>query len=413
MRKTFVLIIVVFFISGIVMAENSFRQKSVITISNPTQNTVWKTGKSYNINWALNGSNSSMTILLIQHLETLARPKIITITEKTNNDGNFVWTVPKNLKSGKYFVRIRTLNGKVEGDSKIFKIERFILVNDVFLDKILFMKVLKPDYGSYWDMGKTYKIKWDTNAKGLIHINLYTYNKNFVRSIATGPKLTNGKQYPWPIPSDLNIGKYKIKISTLDNKVSEFSEKFTIRGSLTTNKYTVPVVFTSNKRKTIRKADDTNMDCPSHVDPGPKKMRVGHATLATENLTCKTFYRSYAYFDLTSFAGKGFLKKASIVTTKIAGGQYGGAYPNVLDEKWNGNALALFNVKTHRETSTSSGYGNESWRKFTNTVRSWIAYPDLNYGVVFTVFNEDGLQSGWNSIRHYTVRLELEFVEAE
>ena len=143
MKKVVIVAIIALFFSGLLFPSRNLGRKKVITINNPIQSSVWKTGFSYTIRWSLPGDTSLLSISLIPQQNRATGLMITPITAKTNNDGNYLWKIPGTIKSGKYIIRISTLNGKIFGNSKGFEIRKKMHAASHELSKIIFMKVLK------------------------------------------------------------------------------------------------------------------------------------------------------------------------------------------------------------------------------------------------------------------------------
>ncbi len=92
-----------------------------ITILTPDSSSVWKTGTSQNINWTSTGNISNVKIELYKEgvLE-------LEIVASTDNDGNFIWAVPKELKtSDQYQIKIiDASNPSIFALSDYFKIKK-------------------------------------------------------------------------------------------------------------------------------------------------------------------------------------------------------------------------------------------------------------------------------------------------
>ncbi|HLF35183.1 MAG TPA: GPI anchored serine-threonine rich family protein [Cyclobacteriaceae bacterium] len=90
------------------------------TITLPTSSDKIKKGKLMTINWTGGNVGERVKIELIQTTGTAA-----TISESVGNQGNYTWTVPKNLKPSKnYKVRItNTSDALSQGLSKAFSIK--------------------------------------------------------------------------------------------------------------------------------------------------------------------------------------------------------------------------------------------------------------------------------------------------
>ncbi len=90
-----------------------------LTVTSPTSLTPWSRGAAVTINWTKGGpQNASVRIQLWRNTS-----KVKDISVKTDNDGNYNWVVPSGMaaRSG-YFVRVKTVDGRVKDDSEKFSI---------------------------------------------------------------------------------------------------------------------------------------------------------------------------------------------------------------------------------------------------------------------------------------------------
>jgi hypothetical protein len=114
--------------------------------------------------------------------------------------------------------------------------------------------VMNPAQDSTWEWGKSYPIQWKSwpSVLGLLKIVLYGEKGNQVQQI--GMNQDNGT-YNWKVPSNIPNGKYFIKISTWDNKVSGDSKPFYISdgkvivGQLITGFFPISTITVTNPGK--------------------------------------------------------------------------------------------------------------------------------------------------------------------
>ena len=94
-------------------------------ITNPTSSSSFKPGKQMSINWVGGSSNEKVQIDLMR-----MGSKVVTINNNMNNQGSFVWTIPKNIKAGRgYQIEITNLDDPDKtGTSKAFKIKKFPMI---------------------------------------------------------------------------------------------------------------------------------------------------------------------------------------------------------------------------------------------------------------------------------------------
>jgi len=102
----------------------------------------------------------------------------------------------------------------------------FLISADVY-------KIIKPDSSSKWARGSTKLIKWDKKRDPYpdIKIRLYTSpGKVIVMDITKSH--TNSESFSWKIPAGVALGKYFVKVNTLDNSNWGESKPFEIKKAL-------------------------------------------------------------------------------------------------------------------------------------------------------------------------------------
>ena len=103
----------------------------------------------------------------------------------------------------------------------------FVLVFIVAVSYSQSITVTNPHSGDTWYKGQTYTIRWtksgtmDTNVK----IRLM---QNGTKILGITDSTANDGTFNWPIPSNLASGTYYIRVKTVDNKVYDDGEPFTI-----------------------------------------------------------------------------------------------------------------------------------------------------------------------------------------
>ena len=116
MIRTIVFIIVLGF-------SFSFLNSQTITITSPKAGSNWYYGKSYTISWTKTGSMHEF--VKIRLLNETGTTKILEISNRTINNGNFRnWKVPDSIPSGKYVIRVKTVDDAVSDDSGKFNISK-------------------------------------------------------------------------------------------------------------------------------------------------------------------------------------------------------------------------------------------------------------------------------------------------
>lgn len=183
-----------------------------IVVTAPGLGDLWEKRKTYAITWDRPGEqNANVRIKLYNSAGTL----VLTLTSSTANDGSFDWLVPSTLATGKYFVRVQTLDNLLRDDSGVFQ----VIVPTI--------TVTSPNAASVWLKGTSETITWtgkgtlDANVK--IHLYQGTAKK---LEISTGTE--NDGSFEWAVPASLAAGKYIVRVITLDGKVTGKSAEFKI-----------------------------------------------------------------------------------------------------------------------------------------------------------------------------------------
>ncbi len=111
-----------------------------IRIKSPRSNDVWYKGKTYRIKWKAAGIPAG-TLMKINIYKDLIAPsnlkQQLTCTSKVSKNLFQMesWTIPTNFESGRYYIRIKTDNGSVYGDSAAFIISIPLVKNGNLITK--------------------------------------------------------------------------------------------------------------------------------------------------------------------------------------------------------------------------------------------------------------------------------------
>ncbi len=239
-----------------------------ITILSPTQNSSWDIGSTLKIQWKVVAPTPIFHVLLkapgMADASTsgAGEPAVATIAayQKMQPDPqgffNWDWQIPPYITPGDYIVKVRYADDpKVFRKSGVFKINQgpmAVVVKGAKLPSPV-INVVNPAQDATWDWGKSYQIQWKSSPYGLGNLNMTLFSEKgaLVKQIGSGPD--NGT-YNWKVPSDIPNGKYFIRISTSDNKISGDSKVFNISDGLTAQvvtggafKLPAPVKITSFK----------------------------------------------------------------------------------------------------------------------------------------------------------------------
>jgi len=206
--------IVMFLLIAVFITSMSFGAS--IFITNPHSGHIWYKGHTYTITWTKSGSmNAKVKIRLMQN-----GTKILGITDSTNNNGSYKWTVPSSIPDGKYVVRVKTIDNAVYDDGDVFTIATALSYRA--------MSVTNPRAGQTWYKGKTYTITWGGGDVMTSYAKIRLYQGNTkILDITDSTSYINGS-YKWTIPSSIPDGKYVVRVRTIDTGDYDNSDAFTI-----------------------------------------------------------------------------------------------------------------------------------------------------------------------------------------
>ncbi len=180
------------------------------------------------IKWKSPGVSSSE--IVIELYKDVILPAHLKLSFIRPNTGMTHWEIPDYIESGYYYIRIKTPDNSVHGDSGRFEIRNPVLDKKraILSHHINFhIRIIEPKTSTTWFEGKRYNIIWNNiYTKGKhIKIGLYNFNgKSLIKVIYDGNDVlspTTGKSestYSWIVPKGLGsfTGKrYKIKIYTI------------------------------------------------------------------------------------------------------------------------------------------------------------------------------------------------------
>ena len=178
-----------------------------IIVNSPHSGLTWYKGKTYTITWTKSGSmDSKVKIRLYQ-----GNTKVFGITDNTDNDGSFEWTVPTTLKNGAYRIRVKTIDNGVFDDSGNFTISTPPIISSS-------INIISPATGASWVVGQKYHIKWTVNGSMNSYVKIRLYKDN-IKVLGITNKTSNKGDYEWVIPTSLPKGSYYIRVKTINNKV--------------------------------------------------------------------------------------------------------------------------------------------------------------------------------------------------
>jgi hypothetical protein len=188
-----------------------------ITVTQPSVSTVWYSGQTVTVAWLGNqigasGHLNNVNIELLKSgtsIQTLGTSVSSTASGGSKSDV----VVPLNTEAGSsYTIRVTsTSNGVLYDDSEFFTVQDAPRIT-----------ITSPIAESKWAKGSILSIRWNVMDVESIKIELINSQTNvLVQSIAR-PWITapgNINQFNFQIPNKMNVGNYKIKLTSLTNSL--------------------------------------------------------------------------------------------------------------------------------------------------------------------------------------------------
>jgi hypothetical protein len=187
-----------------------------ITVTSPTAASHWCKGSAYTITWSKSGTMQATAAIRLRAAgSSESDPAILAIADGTANDGSFSWTVPGTVAAGNYFIRVRTDDSTVIGDSANFEIQECAATPSI--------TVTQPSGGS-WCRGRKHTITWEKSGTMASKVRIALVNAIFLPGHGGLTKTTevlviadptaNDGSYEWTIPNTVEKGDYKIVVAT-------------------------------------------------------------------------------------------------------------------------------------------------------------------------------------------------------
>lgn len=208
------------------LAMNMVLWGQTITVTSPATGNTWCLGNAQTITWTKSGAMMATVTIRLKLASAPDADPVLVIINGTANDGSFPWTIPASVAPGDYFIRVKTDDSAVVGDSGIFHITSCSATS---------ITVTNPN-GTTWNKGTTHAITWTKSGPMLdtvmIRLKLSS-NPTGDAVLGITDSTTNNGSYSWPIPDSVASGDYFIRIKTLDSAVVGDSVSFHIGAQVT------------------------------------------------------------------------------------------------------------------------------------------------------------------------------------
>jgi len=116
MRKRNIALAFIFLLSALLAGAE-------IVVTSPRAGDNWCLGSTHLITWTKSGAMQATAAIRLRRAgSTEADPAALAIANGTANDGSYSWPIPNTVTPGDYFIRVRTDDSTVIGDSPTFKV---------------------------------------------------------------------------------------------------------------------------------------------------------------------------------------------------------------------------------------------------------------------------------------------------
>lgn len=193
--------------SGVFNIVSDTPTPPVVTISSPQANATLNTGATYPINWSFTNFSGSVSLELTQGSSSTSAVNVI--ASPTTNDGTENWTVPSDLASGQYRIKIYNTGAGQNGNPT------YVGYSGVFnvVSATPVVTVSNPIANANLNIGSAYPINWTLpNYSGPVSIELTAGASSTTAVRVLYDPTNNDGTESWTVPSDLTVGQYRVKI---------------------------------------------------------------------------------------------------------------------------------------------------------------------------------------------------------
>lgn len=195
-------------------SDLTFRTLGQFAVTSPSNGAQWTRGTRQAIQWT-KGPSTNLHVKIVL-FKGSARDQDISLT--TANSQNFNWHIPGDkAPATNYRIKVKTLDNRFSDFSDYFTILKPTLT------------IISPTPGTRWNRSSTQTITWTIIGTQNAYVKIQLFRgTSQVRDITLSAP--NSGAYDWPIPASLPASaNYRIKIKTIDGRVSATSGLFTIQ----------------------------------------------------------------------------------------------------------------------------------------------------------------------------------------
>ncbi len=227
MKKYLAILIVVLLTLGILYSQVQIKKREQlkpqimanIKVVYPNGSEQWEKGNRYTIRWTSAGIKGNVKIKL-KYGPGMGQWH--TITNSTPNTGNYTFTFPTDFLQGDpssekywFYIFVMTLDEKIkDGSDKSFIIRTKPDIRLIF-----------PNGGERLERFQEHTIRWESRGRvGPLRISYQNIDQN--RSYVFGEeRIPDRGSYRLIFPERLPLGKYKLRLTSLDGKIKDESDR--------------------------------------------------------------------------------------------------------------------------------------------------------------------------------------------
>jgi hypothetical protein len=188
-----------------------------INVLSPNGGEKWETGKRYTTRWTSKGVKGNVKIML-KYEYGPGRVVWYKITDSTPNTGSYSFTLPTDIiyEGPQFRIDVVALDQGVRDESdRPFSITTKKEITVVY-----------PDRGEKLEQGRDYFIQWKSIGR-IEYVKILIEDERAVRHLlAKVPnKLNENTTYRWRISPKLRSEKYRLIITSIDEKVKDESNR--------------------------------------------------------------------------------------------------------------------------------------------------------------------------------------------